>query len=111
VIPTSFHLLRQLGVAVFTLLSGYEPFAGDDIQHIIEANKMAIFDFDGVEWRHVSDEAKDFVRRAMSVSPQHRLSVHEALDHPWLAEYGGTLNYPPRYASSSNHNHKKCTIS
>lgn len=97
-------------MAVFTLLSGYEPFAGDDIQQIIEANKMAIYDFDGVEWKHVSDEAKDFVRRAMSPSAQGRLSVHEALDHPWLAEYGGTLNYPPRYAFSSNQ-HKKCVVS
>lgn len=99
----------SLGVAVFTLLSGYEPFSGDDIQQIIESNKIGYFDLDGVEWKAVSDDAKDFVRRAMSLSPKNRLTIHEALDHPWLAEYGGTMNYPPKYASSDQQ--KKCVIS
>eukprot|EP00604_Paraphysomonas_vestita_P002643 CAMPEP_0174818544 /NCGR_PEP_ID=MMETSP1107-20130205/1263_1 /TAXON_ID=36770 /ORGANISM="Paraphysomonas vestita, Strain GFlagA" /LENGTH=852 /DNA_ID=CAMNT_0016030539 /DNA_START=307 /DNA_END=2865 /DNA_ORIENTATION=- len=98
----------SLGVVIFTLLSGYEPFGGDNIQQIIEANKLALYDFNGAEWRGVSDDAKNFIQQALQTIPSKRLTVHDALKHPWIAEYGSMAQYPPKYAASHD---KKCVIS
>lgn len=95
-------------MVIFTLLSGYEPFGGDNIQQIIEANKLALYDFNGAEWRGVSDDAKNFIQQALQTIPSKRLTVHDALKHPWIAEYGSMAQYPPKYAASHD---KKCVIS
>ena len=90
-------------------MSGYEPFHGDNIQEIIEANKLALYDFNGIEWRGISDDAKDFIQHSLQSIPSNRIRVHEALNHPWFSEYGAIKQYPPTY-SSVNHD-KKCIIS
>lgn len=36
----------------------------------------------------VSDDAKDFIRRLLIPQTTGRMTVHEALDHPWLAHIG-----------------------
>ncbi|XP_068457781.1 serine/threonine-protein kinase Chk2 isoform X2 [Clinocottus analis] len=37
-------------------------------------------------WRHVSDQAKDVVRKLLVVDPSSRMSIQEALQHPWLQD-------------------------
>jgi serine/threonine protein kinase len=99
----------QVGVCVYSLLCGYEPFVGDSIEDIIEANKLAVYDFDTPEWNKVSEDAKDFVKRAMNPLPQLRLTVHDALAHPWMELYGGTINYPPKFSHAKQH--RACAVS
>merc|ERR1712013_618443 len=36
------------------------------------------------EWSKVSREAHDFVRRLLRKDPRRRMTVEEALDHPWI---------------------------
>ena len=40
-------------------------------------------------WDDISIEAKDFVRRLMNVNPSKRLTVEEAMKHPWIIRYTG----------------------
>lgn len=40
----------------------------------------------------VSDDAKSFVMSLLRVDPKKRLSMAEALEHPWIAKYCPTLN-------------------
>lgn len=96
-------------MCLYSLLCGYEPFVGDNIEEIIDANKSNIYDFDTPEWEKVSDDAKDFVRKAMNAMPENRLTVHEALVHPWMEQYGGTINYPPEFNHTKQH--KGCEVS
>ena len=98
-----------MGVCLYSLLCGYEPFAGDTTEDIIAANKLNAYDFDSPEWEKVSDEAKDFVRLAMNASSRNRLTVLEALAHPWMAQYGGTINYPPKFSHTKHV--KACVVS
>ncbi|CAE7809689.1 CPK1, partial [Symbiodinium microadriaticum] len=98
-----------VGVCLYTLLCGYEPFAGDSLEEIIAANKLSVYDCDTAEWEKVSDDAKDFVQRAMSATSKNRLTVLEALAHPWMAQYGGTINYPPKFKHTKNS--KACVVS
>merc|ERR1712000_483913 len=79
----------SVGVCIYSLLCGYEPFNGDSVGDIIDANKTLAFSFDSPEWSHISMDAIDFVQRAMASCGRNRLTVHEALDHPWMNTYAG----------------------
>lgn len=36
-------------------------------------------------WNDISEEAKDFIRQTIVAEPKQRMSVAEALKHPWIA--------------------------
>lgn len=36
------------------------------------------------QWDHISDSAKDLVRQMLVVDPNQRITVDEALEHPWI---------------------------
>nr|XP_039266644.1 ribosomal protein S6 kinase alpha-3-like [Styela clava] len=78
----------SLGVLLFTMLSGYTPFANgpddtpSDILKRIEAGK---FSFSGGTWKSVSDCAKDLVRRMLHIDPNRRLSASQVLLHPFIS--------------------------
>ena len=46
-------------------------------------NKGA-FDFNGVNWRNVSEEAKDLIRQFLQVNPKKRISFKKAVKHKWF---------------------------
>lgn len=75
------------GVTLYVMLCGYEPFYGETDAELIQANKKAEVDFEDDEWTNVSQEAKDLVRCMMEVNPVKRISVSDALNHPWLARH------------------------
>lgn len=77
--------LWSMGVTLFIMLSGYFPFDGLSVHQVLEQVAIADFDFgrDPV-WELVSPEAKDLVRGLLTCNPAARLTVEEALQHPWL---------------------------
>jgi serine/threonine protein kinase len=44
------------------------------------------FNFDSVAWQHVSDSAKDFIRKLLTYDPAKRPTAEKALQHPWITE-------------------------
>lgn len=73
------------GVIAYVLLGGYTPFHAPDLPAVFD--KIVRFDFDFHEpyWRTQSDTAKDFIRRCLC-DVSERMTAHDALKHPWLAE-------------------------
>jgi hypothetical protein len=71
------------------VLSGSHPFdaQGNAPVHEIKARaRAAQFDFEGDEWLHISDRAKDLIKRLIVKDPEQRLDSAAMLAHPWFSE-------------------------
>ena len=38
----------------------------------------------GRVWDYISDDAKDLVHRLLELDPDNRISIEEAITHPWI---------------------------
>jgi len=74
----------SVGVIVYTILAGYQPFQDEDDSKQLRTILAGKFAFHDSHWCFISDEAKDFIRKLLEVNPNERLSAQEALKHPWL---------------------------
>lgn len=82
------------GVIVFILLGGYPPFHANQSHELYSLIRTANFKFDEEYWAHVSDDAKDLIRKLLEIDPAVRLSAEQALEHPWIKADDTTLaNY------------------
>ncbi|XP_067896476.1 ribosomal protein S6 kinase alpha-3 isoform X2 [Heterodontus francisci] len=77
----------SLGVLLYTMLTGYTPFANgpdDTPEEILARIGSGKFSLTGGYWDTVSDVAKDLVSKMLHVDPQQRLSTTQVLRHPWI---------------------------
>jgi len=76
-----------IGVITYFLLCGYTPFDRDSNLEEMQAILKADYKFEPVEyWQDISDNAKDFIRKCLTVDPNARPSAAAALDHPFIVE-------------------------
>ena len=77
-----------MGVITYFLLCGYTPFDRDSDFEEMQAILNADYSFQPTEyWRGVSEHAKDFIRRCLTVDPNRRMTAHEALSHAFVAGF------------------------
>ncbi|KAF3695247.1 Serine/threonine-protein kinase Chk2 [Channa argus] len=78
----------SLGVLLFVCLGGYPPFH-ESFGHQSVTEQIIRGEFTMVQskWKHISDQAKDLVRRLLIVDPSQRMKIEEALQHPWLQDH------------------------
>ncbi|XP_072290965.1 serine/threonine-protein kinase H1 homolog [Eucyclogobius newberryi] len=88
-----------LGVISYILLSGTMPFEDDNRMRLYRQILKGKYSFTGEPWPSVSNLAKDFVERILTVDPAQRLSAGQALKHPWIVSMA---------ASSSMKNLQRC---
>uniref|UniRef100_A0A4W3J5Y1 Checkpoint kinase 2 n=1 Tax=Callorhinchus milii TaxID=7868 RepID=A0A4W3J5Y1_CALMI len=77
----------SLGVILFICLGGYPPFS-DQIESMSLSDQIikGHYTFIPSCWGHVSEMAKDLVKKLLNVDPEKRLSPNEALNHPWIQD-------------------------
>ncbi|KAI1315597.1 hypothetical protein EDD11_000607 [Mortierella claussenii] len=76
-----------LGVITYFLLCGYTPFDRQNSMDEMHAILHAEYRFEPQEyWQGVSETAKSFVSRLLTVDPSLRMTATEALQHPWLTQ-------------------------
>ncbi|XP_034032342.1 death-associated protein kinase 2 [Thalassophryne amazonica] len=78
----------SIGVITYILLSGASPFLGDTKQETLGNISAMNYEFDEELFSSTSELAKSFIRQLLEKSTRKRLTIHEALNHPWIKSHG-----------------------
>ncbi|CAE8595997.1 unnamed protein product [Polarella glacialis] len=79
------------GVIAYILLCGYPPFYGDNDDQILRMVKKGDFQFGDQDWKTVSSQAKDMIRKMLTHDPAKRPSAADMLEHPWIGQSAEVL--------------------
>mmetsp|Transcript_41939 Transcript_41939/g.88044 ORF Transcript_41939/g.88044 Transcript_41939/m.88044 type:complete len:213 (-) Transcript_41939:2-640(-) len=76
--------LWSIGVVSYILLCGYPPFDGANDGETRSSVLSGEYNFPSKDWKDISKEAKDFIRRLLQMDATKRMTAEEALNHPWI---------------------------
>ncbi|KAI9100479.1 calmodulin dependent protein kinase [Phlyctochytrium arcticum] len=94
-----------IGVIIYVLLCGYTPFWGGEENSnttLFRAILAADFAFDEEYWGEISSDAKDLIRKLLTVEPAARITAAEALSHPWLQTEASNVDLAPALRKNFN---------
>ncbi|KAF7663227.1 hypothetical protein LDENG_00216090 [Lucifuga dentata] len=74
----------SIGVITYILLSGASPFLGDTKQETLGNISAMRYDFDEDLFSSTSELAKSFIRQLLEKNTRKRLTIQDALNHPWI---------------------------
>lgn len=76
----------SLGVVTYTLLCGYSPFLAESVEGFLEecTEGSKPVKFHRPYWDEITDGAKNFILRALVLSPSKRPTATELLQDPWI---------------------------
>lgn len=76
----------SFGVITYTLLCGYSPFVASSVEGFIEECTLGEYpvEFHKPYWDNISEDAKNFILRALMVNPKKRPTASELLQDPWI---------------------------
>ncbi|XP_055635404.1 phosphorylase b kinase gamma catalytic chain, liver/testis isoform isoform X4 [Toxorhynchites rutilus septentrionalis] len=72
------------GVIMFTLLVGCPPFWNRKQMVMLRNIMEGKYSFTSPEWADISEDPKDLIRKCLVVDPVKRITVTEALQHPFF---------------------------
>ncbi|KAJ6247844.1 serine/threonine-protein kinase dclk3 [Anaeramoeba flamelloides] len=76
------------GVIIYVLLTGCAPFYDDSIPKMFDKIKRGAVTFPLPEWDGLSKEVIEFIKRFLTVDVNKRITIEEALEHPWILSEG-----------------------
>lgn len=83
-----------VGCSAFFLLCGHAPFSGEKNRLRRRMSiKSAAVPIVETEWKDVSQDARDFVKKLLAKAPE-RLTAEQALQHPWIISGGSAALLP-----------------
>lgn len=77
----------SVGVILYVMLTGKFPFNGKNNEEVFEQIKLKTYNFKHLNESKSSTLAKDLVAKLLNKNEENRLSVEEALMHPWFKFY------------------------
>uniref|UniRef100_A0AAG5D0R8 phosphorylase kinase n=1 Tax=Anopheles atroparvus TaxID=41427 RepID=A0AAG5D0R8_ANOAO len=80
------------GVIMFTLLVGCPPFWHRKQMVMLRNIMEGKYSFTSPEWADISEDPKDLIRKCLVVDPTKRITVTEALKHPFFNTVNATEN-------------------
>mmetsp|Transcript_16402 Transcript_16402/g.39361 ORF Transcript_16402/g.39361 Transcript_16402/m.39361 type:complete len:513 (+) Transcript_16402:223-1761(+) len=78
--------LWSCGVIMYILLCGYPPFYGDTDADVLAKVRLGNYSFNAPDWKNISEDAKDLIRKLLKMHPKERFTAKQALSHPWIQE-------------------------
>jgi len=76
--------LWSYGCIIYALICGCLPYDHDDQAEIIRMTVEDKLGFAHPSWKHKSAEVKDLCKKLLHKKPNKRLSLEDALKHPWF---------------------------
>ncbi|RKP06701.1 kinase-like domain-containing protein [Thamnocephalis sphaerospora] len=75
------------GVILYICLCGYPPFSDQLAPPCLKDQiRQGMYKFPPEHWKEVSDDAIDLVEWLLTVNPDGRATVEQALSHPWMQQ-------------------------
>ncbi len=75
-------------------MAGFPPFQGDTDDDIHAKVLKGAFKLDEPELVSVSQDAKNLIKKLLTMNPAKRLSAEEALKDKWIAKHNELSNIP-----------------
>ncbi|TQD97886.1 hypothetical protein C1H46_016411 [Malus baccata] len=72
------------GIMLYILLAGVPPFWAETEKGILDAIAECKLDLQSAPWPSISDEAKDLIKKMLTMDPRRRLTASQVLEHPWM---------------------------
>ncbi|SMN18972.1 similar to Saccharomyces cerevisiae YFR014C CMK1 Calmodulin-dependent protein kinase [Maudiozyma saulgeensis] len=90
----------SLGVITYTLLCGYSPFIAESVDGFLEECTEGTHPvkFHSPYWDNITDDAKKFILRALTLDPLRRPTATQLLGDPWIMDMNvsrGSTNILP----------------
>eukprot|EP01083_Nonionella_stella_P176375 616856_1 len=79
--------LWSLGVILYIMLVGYQPFNASSLNQIYELISKGKYELESTRWNCVSKEAKQLVKGLLEVDPNKRYSAREIKYNPWIIKH------------------------
>lgn len=76
----------SMGVILYILLSGTPPFNAGNDKRIMEKVQEGKYSMDIPEFKKVSENAKDLIKKMLHYDYQTRMSAKECLNHAWFKD-------------------------
>jgi len=72
------------GVIMYIMLCGYPPFYGENDADVLTKVRVGAFSFPTADWKNVSEDAKDIIRKMLKMNPDTRYKAKDCLNHIWV---------------------------
>ena len=76
--------LWSIGVIAFILMCGEPPFNGNSTAEVFRKIKSCDYEYNQNVWNKVSKDAKNFIDKLIEPNLNKRMTVEQALAHPWI---------------------------
>ena len=80
----------SIGIILYTMVSGHMPFEGANPAINFKKIAEADIDIDREEFKNVSEECKDLIKKIFVLDVDQRCSAMTALQHPWFSKMEST---------------------
>jgi len=76
----------SLGIIIYLMLGRHLPFDSEDDKEIGHKTIYQEISFKHPVWSTVSKEGKDLIKKLLNKDRHSRITIKEALDHPWIVQ-------------------------
>jgi len=77
----------SIGVIMYQLLSGIDPFRGDEIVQNFKRSQGCFAKFPQSAFRKISDDCIGIIKKMLTGDPDKRITIDEARDHKWFNRF------------------------